>query len=128
MFLSHGSFCPFLQEGNLGAGEKWVITPTTNNGLFTIQCCGDEQGFCLEHSEGHLQFMCNCGTPRQMWWVQKHVIAYIVSCLSGNKMLFLRHGFAKLFLQNGHRGAGELWQFFMREVWQGNVKVRCGAF
>ncbi len=111
MFLSHGSFCLFLHEGNLGAGEKWVITPTKNNGLFTIQCCGDEQGFCLEHTEGHLQFMCNCCTSRHMWGVQKHDIAYIVSCLSGNKMLFLSHGCAKLFLQSGHRGAGELWQF-----------------
>ena len=47
MFLSHGSFCLFLQEGNLGAGEKGVITPTTKNSLFTIQCCGDEQVFVL---------------------------------------------------------------------------------
>ena len=68
MFLSHGSFRLFLQEGNLGAGEKWVITPSKNNGLFTIQCCGDEQGFCLEHSEGHVQSCAIVVPPGRCGW------------------------------------------------------------
>ena len=62
MFLSHGNGDLFLQKGNRGAGEMWVITRTMTKGVFTIQCCGGEQGLCLEHSSGHLQMMVNdCG-------------------------------------------------------------------
>ena len=110
MFISHGHGWLFLQSGNLGAGEMWFITPTTNKGFFTIQCCGSEQGFCLERAEGQLQFMCNPGTASQMWLVEKHHSAYIVSCYSGNKRQFLSHGCGCLFLQNGCFGAGELWE------------------
>ena len=54
--------------------------------------------------------MCNRGTASQMWLVEKHHSAYIVSCCSGRQ--FLSHGSGRLFLQNGYRGAGELWEFF----------------
>ena len=47
MFLSHGSGRLFLQRGNLGAGEMWVITPTANKGVFTNSCCGGAQVFFL---------------------------------------------------------------------------------
>ena len=42
----------FLQEGKRGAGEMWVFSPTTDSGVFTIQCCGGEQGLYLEHGQG----------------------------------------------------------------------------
>ena len=72
MFLSHGNGWLFLQSGNLGAGELWFITPTTNKGFFSIRCCGSEKGLGLEHGEGQLQLMCNYGDPSEMWLVEKH--------------------------------------------------------
>ena len=110
MFISHGNGWLFLQSGKLGAGELWFITPTTKKGFFTIRCCGSEKGFCLEHGEGQLHMMCNRGNASQMWLVEKHHSAYIVSCYSGNKRQFLSHGCGWLFLQNGCFGAGELWE------------------
>ena len=110
MFLSHGDDWLFLQSGNLGAGELWCITPTTNKGFFTIQCCGSEKGLGLEHGEGQLQLMCNYGDPSEMWLVEKHHSPYTVSCYNGDKRQYLIHGCGWLFLQDGCLGAGELWE------------------
>ena len=64
-FLTLAAF--FLQEGKRGAGEMWVFSPTTDAGVFTIQCCGGEQGLYLEHGQGQLYMTCKRGEANQKW-------------------------------------------------------------
>ena len=68
--ISH-SRCLFLQEGKRGAGEMWVFSPTTDAGVFTIQCCGGEQGLYLEHGQGQLYMTCKRGEANQKWFTTR---------------------------------------------------------
>ena len=110
LFLSHGANWLFLQNGNLGAGELWNITPTTITGFFTIQCVGAEKGLSLTHLEGQLRLTCsNHGDPNQMWLVEKHHSACSVSFHNGDQRQYLSHAWGWLCCQDGFLGASEFW-------------------
>ena len=82
---------------------------------FAIMCIGHESGLCLAHYDGEVYLTPNaCDLCPLRWYVQKQWDGYTISCYSKWSWQYLSHAHASLFLQKGFKGAGDLWQCWIK--------------